>query len=178
MRVVNFFGGPDAGKSTMCAGLFFHLKLRGYNTEMALEYVKGAAWEGNRPKLFAAQDYIFGKQHWILQRMIKETDFVLTDSPLLLSLIYSQKFAQGKELQALALKTFKQYDNLNFFVIRGKKFNPAGRVHNEAESRIIDTEISTMLHAVNEPFHCINYSEEGVREAARIMTEKGWINYA
>ena len=43
--VVNLAGGPGAGKSTTMAGLFSHLKIAGYNCEMAPEWIKGKVYE-------------------------------------------------------------------------------------------------------------------------------------
>ncbi len=59
--IVNLFGGPGAGKSTMAAGLFSELKWRGINCELATEYAKEKVWEESYA-IFENQIYIFGKQ--------------------------------------------------------------------------------------------------------------------
>ena len=38
--VVNLFGGPGTGKSTMMAGIFAKLKSLGYDCEMCVEFAK------------------------------------------------------------------------------------------------------------------------------------------
>ena len=43
--VINLFGGPGCGKSTIAALLFGKLKQNGINCEMALEYAKDKVWE-------------------------------------------------------------------------------------------------------------------------------------
>ena len=43
--IVNLFGAPSAGKSTMMALVFAKLKLNGCNVEMAPEYAKKKVWE-------------------------------------------------------------------------------------------------------------------------------------
>ena len=40
--VINLFGGPGVGKSTLCASVFAKLKIMGIDCEMATEYAKGA----------------------------------------------------------------------------------------------------------------------------------------
>lgn len=60
--VINLFGGPGAGKSTLAALLFHHLKIRGLSCEMALEYAKDKVWEESYSTLHN-QIYVFGKQH-------------------------------------------------------------------------------------------------------------------
>ena len=59
--VVNLFGGPGCGKSTVAALLFGKLKQHGVNCEMALEYAKDKVWEESF-KTLEDQIYIFGKQ--------------------------------------------------------------------------------------------------------------------
>ena len=41
--VVNLFGGPGVGKSTLRAGVFHKLKLKLLNVEEVIEFVKGSA---------------------------------------------------------------------------------------------------------------------------------------
>jgi protein-disulfide isomerase len=48
---VNLFGGPGTGKSTLCAGIFSQLKIKGIDCEMALEYVKDLVWEESFEKI-------------------------------------------------------------------------------------------------------------------------------
>ena len=58
--VVNLFGGPGSGKSTFMANLFYHLKCRGVEVEMAPEFAKDLVWE-ERVQYFDEQIYIFAK---------------------------------------------------------------------------------------------------------------------
>lgn len=44
-RIICLYGGPGTGKSTTCAGLFYKLKIEGYNCEMNREYIKEWVWE-------------------------------------------------------------------------------------------------------------------------------------
>lgn len=45
MKVINLFGGPGIGKSTLAAGLFEHMKIAGFNVELVNEYAKDMVWE-------------------------------------------------------------------------------------------------------------------------------------
>ena len=45
MIVINFFGGPNSGKSTQAAGMFHRFKIDGYNAEHVNEYAKMCVWE-------------------------------------------------------------------------------------------------------------------------------------
>jgi len=59
--IVNLFGGPGTGKSTLCADLFAKLKWRHTNCEMALEFAKDKVWEESF-KVLDNQIYIFGQR--------------------------------------------------------------------------------------------------------------------
>ena len=80
-RIICLYGGPGTGKSTTCAGLYYKLKMTGYNAEMNREYVKEWVWEGRNIQT-GDQTYFFAKQArkerlYILQGL----DFIITDSP-------------------------------------------------------------------------------------------------
>ena len=39
VTVINFCGGPGSGKSTAAAGLFYNMKIAGYNVELTDEFL-------------------------------------------------------------------------------------------------------------------------------------------
>ena len=55
--VVNLFGGPGTGKSTMMAGIFAKLKSLGYE---CLEFAKELVWE-NRLETFSDEAILIRK---------------------------------------------------------------------------------------------------------------------
>jgi hypothetical protein len=92
-KVINLYGGPGTGKSTTAGAMFAEMKYRGINCEYVQEYAKDKAWEFGTnhlgvPKVFQAQEYIFGKQHFRLRRCAQDVDIIVTDCPLFLGLIY------------------------------------------------------------------------------------------
>ena len=124
---INLFGGPGSGKSTLCSIIFSDLKMRHIDCEMALEYAKDVVWDESFRKL-ANQIYIFGKQHSRLYRLNGKVDVVITDSPLLNSIIYDD--SKNQELKQLVLSEFKKLNILNYFVDRKFKYEQNGRVQN------------------------------------------------
>lgn len=133
--VVNLFGGPGSGKSTGAAYVFARLKMLGYNAELVTEFAKDKTWEKNETAL-AAQDYITAKQHYRLRRCAGQVDVVITDSPLLLGLVYLNKNdpCYGEAYKQYTLNIWNTYNNLNYFLARVKEYNPAGRNQTEAEA--------------------------------------------
>lgn len=143
MVVVNLFAGPGSGKSTTCAGVFSKLKLAGVNCEMALEYVKDKIWE-NSLNVLDDQIYVFGKQLHRLNCLKDKVDVIITDSPILLSIIYNNEMSNY--FDDFIVEQFRKFNNLNYYLVRDESFNQTGRVHNLEESVEKDNQIKIMLN--------------------------------
>src|SRR6185437_12338273 len=123
-KIVNLFAGPGSGKSTTACGVHSLLKLHGVNSEIATEYAKDVTWR-KAQNILKDQVYVFGKQNHKIQYLEGQVDVVLSDSPTLLSLVYSDP--KDYTLHNLVLNRFRKQDNMNFFITRQKKYNPKGR---------------------------------------------------
>lgn len=141
--VVNLFAGPGTGKSTTMAGVFSELKWNGINAEIAPEYAKELVWE-DRGKTLSDQIYVFGKQNHQISRLQGEVDVVITDSPIVLSLIYKPT-DMTESFEKFAVDVFKQQNSLNIFLKRFKKYEPKGRLQTEEEAKKKDDEIKKLL---------------------------------
>lgn len=135
MIVVNIFGGPGIGKSTVAAGVFHLLKMRAINCELVTEYAKQLTWEGAKDKL-ADQLYVTAKQNRALARLQGKVDCVVTDSPLILGHVYGAD--RVPHLRPLITKLFWSYDNLNYLLARTKPYQQAGRNETEEEAEMLD----------------------------------------
>lgn len=156
--VVNLFGGPGCGKSTIAAGIFFELKSLGINCELASEFCKDLAWE-ERHETFKDQIYIFGKQYHRIFRLLGKVDVIIVDSPLLLTSIYDKE--QRKTLRDLVVSEHCKMWTYNAFIKRKKTFNPKGRIHDEEASKDIDIHILNLLDDINECYECHDGTPEG-----------------
>ena len=146
--VVNMFGGPGSGKSTTAAGLFSELKERGYNCEMVREYAKDIVW-AETTKTLQDQIYIFAKQLHKMRVLVGKVDLIITDSPILLSLIYG-KDKEPASFFDLVTDIHDTFNNMNIYVKRTKEFNPAGRLQNEDQARALDDQIKDMIFHIGE----------------------------
>ncbi len=166
-KIVNIYGGPGTGKSTCAGALFADLKYSGENVEYIQEYAKDAAWEKRGPKVFEAQEYIFGKQHFRMARVADDVDYLVTDSPILLGLAYMPIDFYLPSLPLVIKEAYDNYDNLDIFLVRKKAYNPKGRNQNEAEARELDVKINLILDKFSIPYHII----PGEREAIKLIRE-------
>ena len=166
--VINLYGGPGVGKSTCCAGVFAELKWNGINCEMAREYAKDIVWEGSLRKL-ENQIHVFGEQQHRLHRLVGKVDVVLTDSPLLLSLIYGMRMPAA--FKGLVLDTYNSFNNYDIYLEREKPYQQAGRIQDETRAREIDDIVYHMLNANGIEFVTHTANRLGVNNIAyKIMT--------
>lgn len=181
MLVVNLFAGPGTGKSTGMAYIFSRLKMKGINAEIATEFAKDKVWEENKG-VFNSQIYIFGKQNFKLSRLKNKVDIVITDSPILLTMIYSGENEKEykNELDNLVLKVFNTYNNYNVFLNRVKEYHQEGRFQNESEAKVIDEKVKNLLLNKKIKFDIFDGSIDGydkIVERIETILEEKTINY-
>ena len=136
-----------------------------YTAEYVEEYAKDCVYENRLNLIKNDQLYVFAKQNHKLT-MIKNyekcPDFVITDSPLILSNIYGDiNNSISDTFKSLVLETFNSYNNINFFIERGSgiKYEVNGRIQTEEEAKEIDEKIKNYLvenHIDFEPLSCEN----------------------
>lgn len=160
-KIICLYGGPGSGKSTTCAGLFYKLKLMGLNGEMNREYVKDWVWEGRQIQ-DGDQPYFFAKMARKERiYMAQEADFIVTDSPLVLTHYYGLKYDGYEQKFNTSLKMLKNHHEIciaegykvdHFYLNRVKPYQSKGRFQDETEAKVIDTEIKTMLQEIGIKF--------------------------
>lgn len=145
--VVNFFGGPSCGKSTIAAGVFYQLKRKMYNVELVTEFAKDLVWE-KRKSALDCQPYVFGKQLHKIERLINQTDVIVTDSPILLSVVYNKKYPES--FTNSVVEIFNSMNNLSYFIDRNEnKYDSVGREQTIEEAVEIDSKIKNFLNYKN-----------------------------
>lgn len=133
MRVVNLFGGPGSGKSTMAAALFVHFKNRAIRCELVGEEAKDQIYWGSRNQL-ANQFLLAANQYARLKNL--ETagcEIAVADSPLIMSPSYAMKHPYYHHLAALVQKVNEEFDNTYVFVKRTKPYSNFGRMQETVE---------------------------------------------
>jgi hypothetical protein len=164
-KVINLFAGPGAGKSTTAAHLFALFKLAGYNAELVTEYAKEIVW-GENFTVLNDQIYIFAEQLHRIKRLTGKVDYIIVDSPVLLSLHYGQDHSEA--FKTLVLEEHGKMDTHNVFLRRVKPYQPIGRRQDEESAKGVDASVAQILSD-----NLINYSVVEANEdaAKNIMFE-------
>lgn len=163
MKVINFFGAPGVGKSTIAMLLTSMLKQSQIDAEVSLEFVKEYIHAGNE-NLLAYQNYIFAQQERQLRILLdsKEAEFAITDAPLLHSVFYAPQ-NYPSYFKDLVFEIYHSYDNVNFLINRSHKYSFNSRIHSEDESLLIAKKMPVFLMNHNIPFIEIN-SDDDIKE--------------
>lgn len=163
--IVNFYGGPGSGKSTMCARIFAELKDLGYNVEIAHEYAKEMTW---RESLSVLKDqiYVFGKQQHKLWFLDNKVQIILTDSPLLFSLVYGAD-QTSQVFKEHVITEYHKRPTVNIFLNRVKPYNPSGRSQTEEAAIELDKTIYDVVCEVDK-FH---FTANGEKASADEITK-------
>lgn len=172
MIVVNLTGAPGAGKSTGAAYVFSQLKMKGINCELVTEYAKDKVWEEDTTAL-SNQAYVFGHQLFRLTKLEGKVDVVITDSPILLSIIYNKDMKRlGTAFNEVVKNCFESFDNINFFIHRVKPYNPVGRLQTEKESDKLSEDIKLCFALYKQDLIEINGDQTGYDDIVETVIER------
>jgi len=169
LTVVNLFCGPGAGKTTSRSQIFSYLKWHNINCEEVAEYAKKLTFQKNFKQL-KNQTYVFAKQHNSIFMVENDVDVVVTDSPLLLSIVYDER--KDELFKKYVIQTHNEYNNINIYINRVKPYHKVGRSQSEAESKIIDKKVLSLLNELNEPYQIVNGTYEDMFEYSKELVLK------
>jgi thymidylate kinase len=162
IRRINLYGGPGTRKSTQAAFIYARLKGKKCRVELVQEFVKTWAYENREPSSFD-QLYLFARQVRMEDIVLRNgIEYVITDSPIGLSICYSQAygFVQWPALTTLAQEFERKYPSLNLFFDRaGTEYEEHGRFQKEADAMKIDKVILAYLESNQLPYHVVNCTD-------------------
>jgi len=159
--LVNLFGGPGTGKSTLAARLFHELKCAGIEAACPEEHAKLALWSG-QPWLLDEQTILLGRTWETLHALCDKVEVIIVDSPILLCSVYAGD-REPTCFHELVLDMHRRTDRVNLLIGRDETsgYSMNGRRENEQEARATDARIRSALHTFGETFL-------GVRHPTRI----------
>ena len=168
-KIINLFAGPGAGKSTIASGLFHEMKKRHIKCDAPYEFPKELAWNESNKEI-KDQLYVIANQHRGIVRSYGIVDYIILDSPLLLSLAYRDNYTSeypanlyGESFESMMLDIHNQYDNINIFLERPEKTHEnEGRFHDEDMSLKLDEKIMSILKDNKIDFINIKVNEQTI----------------
>ena len=175
-KIINLFAGPGAGKSTIASGLFYELKRRDIKCDVPYEYPKQLAWNESFTEI-KDQFYVIANQHRGIVRSYGKVEYIILDSPILLSLIYKDNYTLSypaslydEKFDDLIFHLHNSYDNINIVLNRPiKNFEKGGRFHDEEESMKLDSKIVSLLNDNSIPFYSVDVGENTINDILNLI---------
>src|SRR6185436_11385302 len=109
-KIIAFFGGSGSGKSTLASLVFSTLKIAGKSAELNTEYAKHLVWT-ERKKDFARQVYIHAKQLYGIECLLGKVEYVISDSPPLLSVFYHDG-SYGTQFDQFVIENYRRLNTI------------------------------------------------------------------
>lgn len=148
MLLVNFVGAPGAGKSTMMAGIYFEMKVAGWDVECIHEVSKERILENDQFSL--SNEILMFAEKLRRALRLKKIDVALTDC----SLRQSAYYAEG-QFGALGETFFREvsegFDNIYVIVERTHDYVPEGRM-DEISADVAGRTIIADIKASGRPY--------------------------
>ena len=90
---------------------------------------------------------MFGQQFYKISRLSNLVDVVITDSPLMLSILYNKCPKLGKSFSSMVHEVARSYYSLDYLLnpINEGNYDNVGRIHSQDESMQISQRIVDML---------------------------------
>jgi ASC-1-like (ASCH) protein/adenylate kinase family enzyme len=151
--VVNLFGSPGVGKSTIAADVYAKLNYLGIPSELATEFAKDCIWLNDRATL-NEQAIVWGNQLSRIKRLLGKVMVVVSDSPTPLSIVYkSQDYT--KHFDDAIMEQFGGMRNLNFLIARTIPYIEVGRKESKEEAERVHHAIKKVLDDYKVPYETL-----------------------
>ena len=176
-KLINLFGGPGIGKSSIASGLTYKLKKKHITCDNPYEFPKLLAWDENHSAI-RDQLYVLANQHRGIVKSYGKVDYIILDSPILLSLTYKNYYKSnqypatlyGDTFDKLVLETFNQYENINILLERGEgNHNEKERYQSLDESMELDKAIELSMISNNIPYYVVKVGKNTVKDILKIL---------
>ena len=158
-QVIALMGAPGSGKSTCAAWLFAQMRLQGLKCELVGEFAKDLFWDESNA--WKDQLYVFANQWRMVDRVLKKTDYVVTDSPPVLSLFYNRPHM--RQFIDLVESRCSEHRTQYFLLKRSVPYVQDGRRESEAESDAIHREMQEWLEKRRIPCGIVESNLDGWR---------------
>ena len=164
--LINAYGSPSSGKTTLCARLFAALKNLGVDAYLTMEVVKTWCIEGREIGRYG-QYVLFGQEVERQSRLFNKVDIALVDSPVGLSGFYNYYYS-GKTDNSLSVPCREFYKRaaedgvqiLNFFLTPQKPYDPRARYQTEEQAQDVHVSLKEWLNREGYNYVELNCSDD------------------
>jgi hypothetical protein len=176
-RIINLFGGPGIGKSSIASGLTYKLKRKHITCDNPYEFPKQLAWDENHLAI-KDQLYVLANQHRGIVKSFGKVNYIILDSPILLSLVYRSVYEgleypatlYGESFDKMVLDIHNQYDSVNIVLKRTEGgYNEKERYQSLEESKHLDMEIENSLIKYDIPYHIVEVGDKTVDDILKLL---------
>jgi len=176
-KLINLFGGPGIGKSSIASGITYKLKKKHIRVNNPYEFPKLLAWDKNNEAI-KDQLYVLANQHRGIAQSYGKVDYIVIDSPIMFSLIYKTYYNTGypaefygEHFNQLIVDLHKKYDNINILLERTDegKHNDDERYQTLQESLEIDKLCKRILDENNIPYHIVKVGKNTVKDILKLL---------
>jgi len=175
-KLINLFGGPGIGKSSISAGITYKLKKNHISCNNPYEFPKRLAWDHNIPAI-KDQLYVFANQHRGIAECYNKVDYIIIDSPIMFSLIYHSYYTEGypaefygDSFKQMIVDLHKKYDNINILLERGETIHNGDERFQDFEQSIkIDNLCKKILNEHEIPYHTIKVDNNSVKKIMKLL---------
>ena len=165
--LVNLYGGPGAGKSTLATRVYSALKMSNVNAEYVPEFAKEITWQ-ERFHILQNQMLVTGTQIQRILDLKDKVDVIVTDSPMEMGRFYMDREIMARAVTAEAQIASIGFSELNYFVRRDDTYLEKGRTQSRSEATEIDDNILAYLRSFQRPYTDVQKTEA---HAERIVTD-------
>lgn len=153
MIKINLYGCPSSGKTTLASQLFGKMKELKYDIAYVQEYSKDLVYQGVDMRFLDEKERIFILAEQLRRESILQdkVDYMVTDSPLLLTAYYHQdpqKQEDWSYVDGIVNRQLKD-NEFHFWVNIVADFEINGRSHDKEESLKIQNELKDYLKSYN-----------------------------
>lgn len=154
-KVINIIGAPCSGKTTAAFEKCAELKKQGYSVYYVSEVATDLILAGKQEAL-KNQKMLFKHQLARQMRAWRKVDYIVTDCPLLLNIVYARfNRVSSPEFEKEVRDANKQFRNEYVYLEHNPmRYSTRNRVHDESQARVIDDIVKDVL-AEEDMVHCM-----------------------
>jgi len=174
MLKINLYGAPSSGKTTLASQIFAEMKSKNYHIAYVPEYSKDLVYMGLDMRTLSEVERlnILVKQFKRENILKDKVDFLVTDSPMILTAYYHQdpfKREDWSYAKDIVMRHLTE-NEIHLWLEPTNNFEVKGRSHDEKQSEQISKDLLKYLKNLNIPLKTISGTpDERLKKVMKII---------